>query len=275
MPELDELSATGGRDIDAGVPGFGPSDAIAVTGTGPVRYVTLNRPDQLNAANDELHRGLADVWGRLREDHEVACVVLTGAGRAFSAGGDMDLIAHAAHDASFRYRLLEEARRIVREMVAFPLPIIAAVNGPAVGLGCSLAVLSDIVLVSDTAFFADPHVSLGLVAADGGVLAWPAFMSMAKAKLYLYTGDRIDAVTAERIGLAAEVVPHDELADRADALAQRLAQQPRQGLQDTKRVLNRHLEQMVSSVLDFAFAAESETFALPSFAQSIEEMRRR
>jgi len=253
--------------------GYDMPPEIAVLGEGPVRQVVLNRADQLNAANATLHTALARVWGRLAEDKDVRVVILTGAGRAFSAGGDFDLIERIAHDAEFRYELLAEAREIVREMIKFPMPIIAAVNGPAVGLGCSLAVLCDIILISDRAYFADPHVSLGLVAADGGVLAWPAFMSMAKAKRYLYTGDRIDAATAERIGLATEVVPDAELLDRAQALAERLAAQPRQALQDTKRVLNLHLERMVASVIDFAFAAESETFALPSFAESLPRLR--
>ncbi|OBI15767.1 enoyl-CoA hydratase [Mycobacterium sp. E2327] len=247
---------------------------MIISGEGPVRQVTLNRPDQLNSVSPGLHRSLATVWRDLSEDDEIRAVILTGAGRAFSAGGDFDLIARIAREAEFRYDLLAEARQIVREMVAFPVPIVAAVNGPAVGLGCSIAVLCDIILISDQAYFADPHVSLGVVAADGGVLAWPAYMSLARAKQYLYTGDRIDAVTAERIGLANEVVPHDELMDRAQALAARLAAQPRQALKDTKRVLNVHLERMISSVIDFAFAAESETFALPSFSERLEKMRR-
>lgn len=242
-------------------------------GEGAVRHVVLNRPEQLNSANGTLHAALARVWGQLAEDKEIRTVILTGAGRAFSAGGDFDLLERTARDPDFRYELLTDARQIVREMLKFPVPIIAAVNGPAVGLGCSLAVLCDIILISDRAYFADPHVSLGLVAADGGVLAWPAFMSMAKAKQYLYTGDRIDAHTAERIGLATDVVPDAELMDRAQALADRLAAQPRQALQDTKRVLNVHLERMVASVIDFAFAAESETFALPGFAEGLSKLR--
>lgn len=251
----------------------GLADEIAVSGQGPVRLVTLNRPEQLNAVSSVMHSSLGDVWSQLTSEEEVRAVILTGAGRAFSAGGDLDLLERTAHDPEFRYRLLADARRIVREMIAFPLPIIAAVNGAAVGLGCSIAVLSDIILVSDRAYFADPHVSLGLVAADGGVLAWPAFMSMARVKQYLYTGDRIDAQTAEKIGLANEVVAHDELMDRARDIAARLAAQPRQALQDTKRVLNVHLERMVSSVIDFAFSAESETFGLPGFTDGLARLR--
>jgi len=239
--------------------------ALLIEGAGPVRTVKLNRPDRLNAVNEELHAALASVWGILGADDTVRAVILTGAGTAFSAGGDMDYLARLADDPSFRSHTLADARRIVTEMMAFRKPVIAAVNGPAVGLGCSLAVLCDIVLMSETAFFADPHVNIGLVAADGGALAWPLTMSLLRAKEYLFTGDRIDAPTAERLGLANHVVPPADLLDRAQSLAERLAAQPQQALQDTKRALNIHMSRAVLSVIDFALASESETFALPEF----------
>jgi enoyl-CoA hydratase len=246
------------------------SDVLVIDGDGPVRTVTMSRPERLNAVNEQLHRALADVWSGLAADDDVRAVVLTGAGRAFSAGGDTDYLTRVADDPQYRYRTMAEARRIVTEMLAFPKPVVAAVNGPAVGLGCSIAVLSDVVFMSDRAFFADPHVSLGVVAADGGVLAWPLLMSILRAKEYLLTGDRIDAATAERIGLANHVVPHDDLLTRAHDLAERLARQPQQALLDTKRALNMHMSRAVLTVLDFAFAAESETFALPQFRATLD-----
>ncbi|WP_093170774.1 enoyl-CoA hydratase/isomerase family protein [Sinosporangium album] len=247
----------------------GKPDVLLVEGDGPVRTVTMNRPAQRNAVNEELHAALAGIWGRLRDDEEVRAVVFTGAGKAFAAGGDLEYLVRVSNDPQYRYRTMAEARRIVTEMLAFPKPIIAAVNGPAVGLGCSLAVMSDVVFMSDQAFMADPHVSLGVVAADGGVLAWPLMMSLLRAKEYLFTGDRIDAVTAERIGLANHVVPHDQVLPRAYELAERLARQPQQALWDTKRALNIHMGKAISSVIDFAFASESETFALPEFGASL------
>ncbi len=150
-------------------------------------------------------------------------------------------------------------------MMSFPKPIVAAVNGPAVGLGCSLAVLSDIVLMSDQAFYADPHVSLGVVAADGGALAWPLMMSLLRAKEYLFTGERIVPALAVELGLANRVVAAADLHAEANALAERLAAQPQRALRDTKRALNLHLMSAVNNVIDFAFASESETFALPEF----------
>ncbi|HVW31428.1 MAG TPA: enoyl-CoA hydratase-related protein [Acidimicrobiia bacterium] len=241
------------------------SEALLIEGDGPVRTVKMNRPDRLNAVNEALHRGLASVWGELGADDSVRAVILTGEGPAFSAGGDLDYLTQVSSDPEYRYRTMADARRIVTEMMNFRKPVIAAVNGPAVGLGCSLAVLSDIVIMSETAFFADPHVSLGVVAADGGALAWPLIMSLLRAKEYLFTGDRIDAALAERLGIANHVVPPGELLGRARALAERLAAQPQQALQDTKRALNIHMSRAVLGVIDFALAAEAETFGLPEF----------
>jgi enoyl-CoA hydratase len=241
------------------------SDRVLVEADGPVRIVTLNRPDRYNAVDVPLHRDLATIWSRIAADREVRAVVLTGAGNAFCAGGDRELIRDTVTNAAERYATVQEAKRIVTEMIAFPIPLIAAVNGPAVGLGCSLALLSDIVLMSSTAYFSDPHVSIGLVAADGGALAWPAYTSLLRAKEYILTGDRIDAATAERIGLANRVVGPEELIAAASALAHRLARQPRQALFDTKRALNIHLNRAVTGVIDFAFAAESESFAIADF----------
>jgi enoyl-CoA hydratase len=244
-------------------------DCLLVRHEGPVRVVTLNRPEHRNAANEELHSALSTVWGRLATDPGASVVVLTGAGRAFSAGGDMELITRTAQDEAYRYESMYHARRIVTEMMAFPLPVIAAVNGPAVGLGCSIAFLSDIVLAADTAFFADPHVSIGLVAADGGALCWPLLTSLVRAKEFLFTGDRIEAATALGLGMVNRVLSADDLLPAAMELAGRLAAQPQRALRDTKRAINIHLQRAVNPVLDFAFSAESESFAASDFLSEL------
>lgn len=248
-------------------------DELVLSGDGPVRTLTINRPEHRNATNGPLHEGLAKVWGLLLEDPSISVVVLTGAGRAFSAGGDLEFVGSLADDPELRYRTMHEARQIVTEMMAFPLPVVAAVNGPAVGLGCSLAMLSDIVLVAEDTFLADPHVTIGLVAADGGALCWPLMTSLLKAKEYLYTGDRIPAATAVELGLANRAVPPERLLDEAYALADRLAAQPQQALRDTKRALNLHMAAAVNTVLDFAFSAESLCFTLPGFQQALAKAR--
>lgn len=243
-----------------GDPRYRLPDEIEVEALGAVRIVRLNRPEQLNASNPGLHRGLVEVWGQLAADPDARAVILTGAGRAFSAGGDMDWFGVLQVDEHERRRAMDEAKRLVREMVAFPLPVVAAVNGPAVGLGCSLAVLADIVLMAEGAFLADPHVSIGLVAGDGGVLAWPLMTSLLRAKEYIFTGDRIGAAQAVTLGLANRVVPDADLMSEAITLAERLAALPARALQDSKRALNLHLEKAIAGILDFAVAAESECF---------------
>jgi enoyl-CoA hydratase len=172
-----------------------------------------------------------------------------GAGRAFCAGGDLEHIQRMQTDLELRQHDIKMAEALVREIHGFPLPLIAAVNGPAVGLGATLAALCDIVLIADTAYLADPHVSVGLTAADGGAAFWPFHMSMHKAKEYLFTGDRIPAATAVELGLANRVVPGEDLLKEALALAERLAKQPRHALVSTKQTLHLHLRQALDEIL--------------------------
>jgi enoyl-CoA hydratase/carnithine racemase len=233
---------------------------IEVSADGPIRVVTLNRPEQLNATNHALHHGLAELFPALDADDEARAVVLTGAGRAFSAGGDFAYLDELSTDDSLRQQTMADARRLVTTMVACRLPIVAAVNGPAVGLGCSLVALSDIVYMAESAHLADPHVLVGLVAADGGPVTWPLLTSLQLAKEYALTGERISAQRAAQIGLANHIVPDAEVMDAALACARKLAALPRRALEDTKRVLNLHLERAVLATLDFALAAEDRSF---------------
>ena len=248
---------------------------LTVTGDGPVRIVTMNRPARKNAVDAALHAELTYVWPRLIADHEVRAVVLTGAGRAFSAGGDADFLRSVNTDAEFRWRALDEARRLVAELARFPLPLIAAVNGPAVGLGSSLASLCDLVLMSETAYFADPHVLLGVAAADGAVATWPHLIGSVRAKYHLFTGEPITAAAALELGLANEVLPPEELMPAALALAHRLAGLPAPALRTTKRAVNLHLEHQALAVMDYATTAEEGHFASAELAASIDAMTRR
>jgi enoyl-CoA hydratase len=251
----------------------GDDEVLLVQHRDAVRVVVLNRPAALNAANDDLHRRLAEVWDELVSDRECRAVVLTGAGRAFSAGGDLGVLAKMNEDPVYRDAVLSESRRIVRALVQFPLPIIAAVNGPAVGLGCSLAALSDIVLIEESAYLSDPHVSIGLVAADGGAMTWPTLTSLLRAKEYLFTGDRIPAKVAVELGLANRVVDDGTSVEQAIALAQRLARQPPQALRDTKRAINKHLERAILEILDFAVASESISSASEEHREIVAALR--
>jgi enoyl-CoA hydratase len=234
--------------------------ALLVEEDGPLRVVTMNKPEQLNAMSDDLHQAMGQVWHLLAEDEDARAVILTGAGRAFCTGGYIPNFIRSNRDPAARRRSLRHAERVTRAMIDCDLPVIAAVNGLAIGLGCSLAVLSDIVLIADTAYMADTHVSVGLVAGDGGAVMWPLATSILKAKEHIFLGDQITPEQAVQLGLANRVVPAGQLMYEAKILGRRLAAQPQQALRDTKRALNRHLQAAADNVLSFGLAAESETF---------------
>jgi len=228
---------------------------LLVEQQGPLLRLTLNRPAKLNAVNRELHDALADTWSSIGRRRDAAVVVLTGAGRAFCAGGDVAEFGRMEASGDDRRAMAAEAQAIVLGMLRCPLPIIAAVNGPAIGLGCSLALLSDVVVIADTAYLADTHVQHGLVPGDGGFI-WPLLSGMMQVRLPLMLGDRIDAAEAYRLGLATRVSTPEALMETAEGIAERLAAMPRGAVQDTKRMLNLYVERAINGVMDFAMAAE-------------------
>jgi enoyl-CoA hydratase len=250
-------------------------EEVEVETDGPVRIVRLNRPDDLNATNHVLHKAIGDLFPQLDADSDARVAVITGNGRAFSAGGDFNYLDELATDAALRAETIDDGQRIVRGMIACRLPIVAAVNGPAVGLGCSLVALSDIVYMAESAHLADPHVLVGLVAADGAALTWPVLTSLQLAKEYALTGDRIPARRAAEIGLANHVVTDDEVLEHAVACAHRIAKLPKQASEDTKRILNMQLERAVLAALDFAFAAEDRSFTSPELRTNLDRYLKR
>lgn len=246
---------------------------LVVESDGPVRIVTLNRPEQLNAFTDELHTAFAHMWSQLDADDDVRAVVLTGAGRAFSTGGSLADFELRRSDFGVRRRAMREARRLVEDMLNIRVPVVAAVNGPAVGLGCTVATLCDIVFMADTAFLADPHVSVALVAGDGGAVTWPTMTSLLRVKQYLLTGDRIPASEALAMGLANFVVPEGDLMGAAIAFAHRLAAQPPFAVQETKALLNQHLRQAALNTLAMGLAAESQAHDSDEYLQVARQNR--
>ena len=251
------------------------SEVLKVEADGSVRVVTLNRPDALNAFDEALHAQFPRLWSYIEADTEVRAVVLTGAGRAFSAGGNLEDFEMFRTNFAARRVTLRQARRIVDELLNVHVPVVAAVNGPAVGLGATLASLCDAVFVADNTFFADSHVAVALVAGDGGAVTWPAHIGLLRAKRYLLTGDRVPAADAVQMGLATEAVPPEDVLSTAIAYAQRLAALPPQAVQETKAILNQHLRANAVRVLGYGLAAESQSHDTPEYAGVPEQLHRR
>jgi enoyl-CoA hydratase len=247
-------------------------DVLQVDVDGAIRVIRLNRPEQLNATDHELHGALADVFPQLDADPDALAAVITGNGRAFSAGGDFNYLDELTKDSGLRRQTIIDGRRIVTGMVACRVPVVAAVNGPAVGLGCSIVALSDVVYMAESAHLADPHVMVGLVAGDGGPITWPLLTSLQLAKEYALTGDKIPARRAAEIGLVNHVCPDGEVFDKALECARRIARLPRQAAQDTKRILNMHLERAVLATLDYALAAEDRSFTSPELRANLDRL---
>jgi enoyl-CoA hydratase len=254
---------------------YTPTEHILLEQKGAVATITLNNPDMMNAFLDDMHEAMREIWWDLSEDDSVRAVVVTGAGRAFSAGGDIPAFIKSYEDNEYRRKSLRGAKRLMDAQAEFPKPVVAAVNGAAVGLGCNVALCSDIVFMGESSFFADTHVSIGLVCGDGGAVFWPLLMGLLRCKEYLLTGDRIPPEKALELGLANRVVPDDELMAQATAFAERLAAQPHQAIQETKRALNLHLQDMILRAAPFALSAESESFTTDDIKATIDRFSKK
>ena len=248
---------------------------LGVQRDGAVTTLTLNRPEHLNAFDEALHHAFARFWIDLDYDSTVRAVVLTGAGRAFCAGGSIDDFDLFRTDLGARATSMRSARRLVDEMLNVRIPVVGAINGPAVGLGATLASLCDIVFIAETAHIADPHVAVALVAGDGGAVTWPLHAGLLKAKRYLLTGDRIPAEEAVTMGLANFVTPATDVLAEATAFAHRLASLAPQAVQDTKMVLNQHLRRSAVAALGYGLAAETHSHDTPEYAVVPEQFRSR
>lgn len=217
-----------------------------------VLLLTLNRPEVLNATNARMHWEISRVWKDIDADPQTKVVLVTGAGRAFSVGGDNNMLADTLGNAEKIAGLWREAGDIVYNMINLDKPIISAINGPAFGAGLAVALVADISIVGENVRFTDGHVILGVAAGDHAVIIWPLLCGMAKAKYYLLTADFIAGPEAERIGLVTKCVPDDEVLAEALAVAGRLAAGSATAVQWTRRVMNHWLRQ-----------------ALPGFGESV------
>lgn len=241
-----------------------------------VAEVTLARPDLLNRFDAELHRAFTDALDGLARRDDVRAVVLASTGRAFSAGGDFEMMRQAHEDAALRRETVDQGKRLFSAMLDLPQPLVAAVQGPAIGLGATVALACDAVVAARGATLADPHVNVGLVAGDGGCLVWPQAAGMLRAKRHLLTGDPLDAETAHRFGLVTDLVDEPEDAvPAARALAERIAHLPPLAVQGTKRVLQAQLRKQSAEALDLGFALEELTMASDDHVAAVDAFRAR
>jgi enoyl-CoA hydratase len=237
-----------------------------------VMLITFNRPEVLNATNDRLHWELTQVWLTIASDADTRVAVITGKGRAFSAGGDLDMVDKNATDPARLFNTLKEASDIVYNMINCDKPIISAINGVAVGAGLVVALLADISIMSESARITDGHTRLGVVAGDHAAILWPLLTSLAKAKYYLLTCDFIDGKEAERIGLVSLCVPADQLMPKAFEVADKLALGAQNAIRLTKRSLNNWLRQ-AGPIFDNSMALELLTFMEPDVREGARAIR--
>lgn len=224
-----------------------------------VLLITIDRPERMNATDERLHAELAGVWREVADDDQTSVAVITGAGRAFSAGGDLDMVQRMAGDYGAVAAMAGEASRLVLSMIECEKPIVSAINGTAVGAGLAVALLADISVIASDARLTDGHLRLGVVAGDHAAILWPLLCGMAKAKYYLLTADFIDGREAERIGLVSRCVEPGQALDTALEIAGRIASGPQHAARWTKRTLNHWLRAAIPA-FDASVAYEMLTF---------------
>jgi enoyl-CoA hydratase len=240
---------------------------------GAVLRVTIDNPrSELNTVDAEMHGELARLFRELRREDEARAIVLTGSGRAFSAGGDFGWFAQIS-DVAVIEAVRRDGKQIIWDLLDLEVPLIAAVNGPAIGLGASLALLSDVVFMAEGATIADPHVRVGIVAGDGGAAIWPLAVGPARAKQYLLTGDAVSAVEAERIGLVNRVVPADRLQAEALAFAERLAAGAPLAIRHSKIAVNKLVKDALNIAFDYSTMAEALTMASADHREAVAAIR--
>lgn len=237
--------------------------AIQVSRKGRVLELALNRPQSLNAIDEDLHDELAKVFYDAALDPDSDVLVITGRGRAFSAGGDLSWARTMAEDPDRFERTAVRGKRIVFSMLDCEKPIIAKLNGPAVGLGATIALFADVIFASEHAVIGDPHVRVGVVAGDGGAVIWPQLIGYARAKEYLMTGATIPAAKAAEMGLINYVVPDADLDAAVDDFIRRLLTNPIRAIRWTKTSINIGLKQIAHSVMDAGLAYEALTARRP------------
>lgn len=237
-----------------------------------VLRITISNPAQMNAVDPLTHSELTEIWRDIDADTETNAVIVTGAGKAFSAGGDLSLVAKMAEDFQTRCKVWKEAKDMAYNMINCGKPIISAINGAAVGAGIVVALLADISIAGKSAKLIDGHTKLGVAAGDHAAIIWPLLCGMAKAKYHLLLCESINGEEAERIGLVSLCVPDDVLQAKALEVATRLAEGSPSAIRWTKYSLNNWLR-MAGPTFDTSLALELLGFSGPDVLEGVAALR--
>lgn|SRR5690625_3598415 len=246
---------------------------LALSRRGRLLTITFNRPDSLNACDLTMHEELADVFTFAALDPHSDVVVLTGAGRAFSAGGDLDHIARNAAEPKLFDNEVRLAKRIIFAMLDLDKPLICRMNGHAVGLGATLALFCDVIFAAEKAKIGDPHVALGLVAGDGGAAIWAQRIGLGRAKEFLLSGDLLTAQKAADIGLVNHCLPLEELDAAVDAFCDRLLAGATDAIRWTKVLMNLELKRVATAVMDAGIAYEALSVRTADHREGVQALK--
>jgi enoyl-CoA hydratase len=248
---------------------FSSYEHIRFQRAGRVLTIVMNRPDVKNAANVRMHNELSRVFADAQRDVDSDILVLTGAGDAFSSGGDIRAMREKIADRTLWNDTVNEARALFYSILDLEKPLIARINGAATGLGATLAVYADISIADETAVIGDPHVKVGLVAGDGGALMWPMLIGFQRAKELLFLGDNIPATEAARLGLVTHAVPADQLDARIGELITKLAKLPPFALRGTKKAINHTLKSMALATFEYGVSLETQSQLTRDHAEAV------
>jgi enoyl-CoA hydratase len=236
--------------------------------------IVMSTPGKLNAAGHDMHRDLAEVWTVIDKDPDVRVAIVRGEGKAFSSGGDLDLVRDMADDYAVRIRVLREARDLVYNVINCSKPVVSAMHGASVGAGLVVGLLADVSIAARSARIIDGHTKLGVAAGDHAAIVWPLLCGMAKAKYHLLTCEPLSGEEAERIGLVSLCVDDGDLVDTAYAVARRLAGGSQSAIRWTKYALNNWLR-MAGPTFDTSLALEFMGFAGPDVHEGIAAIKER
>lgn len=244
-------------------------ETLDIERNGGILTVAFNRPDVRNATNPTMHRELERIFPEIGRDPDTNVVILTGRGKCFSAGGDISQMQKSVDDRARWIEAMAEAKRILDGLLALDRPVIAKINGHAIGLGATLALFCDITIADESAKIADPHVKVGLVAGDGGSIIWPALIGYARAKRYLFTGEPITGRQAAEIGLVSEATASDALDARVNAIAAEMNAGAAHAIRLTKRAVNLSLRAQVDALIDAHLGFETMSYLTDDHREAV------